>query len=375
MIYFDNSATTPLCAEAEKELICCIEENWGNPSSLHALGLKAEMLLEETRSALSGVLQCRNDEIFFTSGGTQANNIAVIGAAKSRARLGKTVITTSIEHPSVSKCFDELEKQGFNVIRLSSDRYGMISLDELEKALSGDVILVSMMLVNNELGTVLPIKEAVRLTKSIAKNAVFHCDAVQAFGKLPVRVRDLGVDLLSVSGHKIHAPKGAGALYVKKGTKIDSPVFGGGQEKEIRSGTEPMPAIAGLKGALKALDTAGSYKKVSAIKERLVSLLGEIDGVVINSSPDSIPDIMNISLPGYPSEVILNAFSEKGIYVSAGSACAKGNKSPVLSAAGLEGRIIDSSLRLSFSRFNEESQADEFVEELKKAMKNIRVKP
>ena len=374
MIYFDNSATTNLCRTARDEIINCIDNNWGNPSSLHEKGLEAEMLLEDARKATAELLGAGKDEIFFTSGGTQSNNIAISGSAKARKNLGKKVITTSIEHPSVSKCFDELEKEGFEVIRLGVEKKGNVSLDELEKALDENVILVSMMLVNNELGTILPVSDAVSLVKRKAKNAVFHSDLVQAFGKLDLSVKDLGVDFASMSGHKIHGPKGAGALYIKKGTKIKSPVFGGGQENGIRSGTEPMPAIAGFLGALKEIDINNSYKKVSEIKDRLERGLRNTDGTVINSSEGSIPYILNFSLPGYPSETMLNFLSSNDIYVSSGSACAKGKESSVLKAAGFESELINSSLRLSFSKYNTTEECDIFLETLKKGMKVIRKK-
>lgn len=371
--YLDNSATTCVCKEAADEMINCINSVWGNPSSLHQKGLDAEILLSDARKSVSKVLGCLEEEIVFTSGGTQGNNIAVFGAAHAAQKNAKKVITTSVEHPSVSKAFDRLESEGFEVVRLCVDKFGKIDLNELEKEIDENTALVSIMAVNNELGSIEPIEEAGKIIKE-KSSALFHVDAVQAFGKIPLSVRKIGCDLMTVSSHKIHGPKGAGALFVKKGTKLVSPVVGGGQEKDIRPGTEPMPAIAGFAAAVKALKISDSLKKTNELREYLVGSLSKIDGVVINTSSDCLSYITNISLPSLPSEAVLNFLSDMDIFVSSGSACAKGHKSPVLTAAGLDSSLINSSLRISLSRFTTKEELDYFVKGIETAFKVIRKK-
>ena len=333
--YLDNSATTALCKEAKDEIINALDNLWGNPSSLHQKGMDAEELLQKARKTVADRICASEKEIIFTSGGTQSNNIAVFGAANAMKRVGNKVITTSVEHPSVSNAFDRLEKEGFEVVRLSADKYGKISLEDLKSNLDSRTILVSIMAVNNELGTIEPVAEAGKLIKELSP-ALFHIDAVQAFGKINIDVRKTGCDLMSISSHKIHGPKGAGALYVKKGTKLVSPVVGGGQEKDIRPGTEPMPAIAGFYGAVRALKINESHERISSLRSYLVSELEMLNEIVINSGEDALPYIVNISLPSLPSEAVLNLLSDMEIYVSSGSACSKGHQSPVLTAAGLD---------------------------------------
>lgn len=371
--YLDNSATTMPCKEAKDEIINALDNIWGNPSSLHQKGMDAEELLEKARKSVADKICASEKEIIFTSGGTQSNNIAVFGAVNAMKRTGNKVITTSVEHPSVSNVFDRLENEGFEVVRLFVDKYGKIDLDELKNALDSKTILVSIMAVNNELGTVEPVEEAGKLIKELSP-ALFHIDAVQAFGKINLDVRRLGCDLLSISSHKIHGPKGAGALYVKKGTKLQSPVVGGGQEKDIRPGTEPMPAIAGFYGAVKALKINESYEKLLSLRSYLTDGLKKIPEVVINSAEDALPYIVNISLPSLPSEAVLNLLSDMEIYVSSGSACSKGHQSPVLTAAGLDSKLINSSLRISLSRFTEKEEIDYLLKGLQTALKVIRRK-
>lgn len=371
--YLDNSATTAPCREAKDEIINALESLWGNPSSLHQKGMDAEELLEKARKAVADKICASEKEIVFTSGGTQSNNIAVFGAVSAMKRTGNKVITTAVEHPSVSKAFDRLENEGFEVVRLSVDKYGKIDLEELKSALDSKTVLVSIMAVNNELGTIEPVEEAGKLIKALSP-ALFHIDAVQAFGKTGLDVRKLGCDLMSISSHKIHGPKGAGALYVKKGTKLLSPVAGGGQERDIRAGTEPMPAIAGFYGAVKALKINESYEKISSLRSYLTDKLKKLPEVIINSSDDALPYIVNISLPSLPSEAVLNLLSDMEIYVSSGSACSKGHQSPVLTAAGLDSKIINSSLRISLSRFNTKEEIDYLLKGIETALKVIRRK-
>lgn len=374
MLYLDNSATTELCKSAKEYMLRAINDEWGNPSSLHMRGITAQMMLEDARKEVAKSVGAKESEIVFTSGGTQSNNIAVFGAVNANARKGKTIITSAVEHPSVANCFTYLENQGYNIIRIPVDKYGIIDIDSFEKSLTDDVILVSIMYVNNELGGIQPIEQAVKLTREKAKNALFHSDCVQAYGKLPVNVKKPGVDMISVSSHKIHGPKGAGALFVKTGVRLVSPVMGGEQEKDIRPGTEPMPAIAGMYGAVKEMNVTANLKKATQVRDYFVSKLNVLDGVIINSSADALPYIINISLPGYPSETLLNFLSDKEIYVSSGSACAKGHKSPVLTAAGLDASLVNSSLRISTSKHTTTEDADEFVAALTQAMGRIRKK-
>lgn len=371
--YLDNSATTFVCDEAVKLMLEAVS-NWGNPSSLHERGMNADFLLQKARKGVADVLGCDVSEVIFTSGGTQSNNIAVFGCAAALKRRGNKVITSSVEHPSVSKAFDRLEKEGFEVVRLRVNRFGLVDLEELKAELNEKTVLVSVMAVNNELGTVEPIKEISSLIKRSGCPALFHVDAVQAFGKLPINVRSPGVDLMSISSHKIHGPKGAGALYVRKGVRLVSPVVGGGQERDIRPGTEPMPAIAGFYGAIGALDTKKSLEKLTKLRDETVERLRKIDGVVINSPDDALPYIINISLPGLPSEAVLNLLSDRKVYVSSGSACAKGHKSPVLTAAGLDNEIINSSLRISFSRFTGEEEIQMLLDGISEALTTLRRK-
>ena len=372
--YLDNSATTRVCPEAIDRMLDCMKNNWGNPSSLHERGMAAEDLLEKARKCVAGALKCEASEIVFTSGGTQSNNIAVFGAASALKRKGNKIITSAVEHPSVMKAFDRLESEGYEVVRLSVDRFGRVDLEQLKNELNEKTVLVSVMAVNNELGTIEPIKEISALIKRSGCPALFHVDAVQAFGKIPLSVRSLGVDLMSISSHKIHGPKGAGALYVKKGIRLVSPIVGGGQEKDIRPGTEPMPAIAGFYGAAGALDTKKSLERITALRNMTVEKLKNIDGVVLNSPEDALPYIINISLPELPSEAVLNLLSNMNVYVSSGSACAKGHKSPVLTAAGLPTELINSSLRISFSRFTEEKEVEMLLDGINKALSTLRRK-
>lgn len=369
--YLDNSATTKVCEKAKKNMIYALENCWGNPSSLHEKGIEADTLLLKARETVAKTLSCEKDEIFFTSGGTEGNNLAVFGAAYAGRRKGNRVITSAVEHPSVQKAFDRLENEGFEVIRIGTDSYGEIDLSSLEDAVNEKTILVSIMAVNNEVGTIQPVDKIASVIKRKNSPALFHIDAVQAFGKLPLNVKKLGADLMTVSSHKIHGPKGVGALFIKKGTKLTPVAVGGGQEKDIRPGTEPMPAIAGFMGAVEELTVKAALEKITTLRDGFIKEIRKREGIVINSPADALPYIINISLPGYRSETLLNFLSDCGIYVSSGSACAKGHKSHVLTAMKLPDSLIDSSLRISLSRFTTEEELDSFTEALDKAMKVI----
>ena len=373
-VYLDNSATTKPCPGARKRLLEAVDLLWGNPSSLHQKGLEAQLLLEGARAFIAKCLSCRESELYFTSGGTESNNLAVFGAAKAMRHKGKRIVVSSVEHPSVSRAFDKLESDGFTVVRLPVDRFGVVPVEEIENAVDESTVLVSMMAVNNELGSVEPVEALSRIVKEKHSPALIHVDAVQAFGKLPLNVKKLGVDLMSVSAHKIHGTKGAGALFVKDSVHLAPHIFGGGQEKNVRPGTEPLPAIAAFFGAAEELDIKKSLPAVTALRDGFVKKLSALDGVVINSGADALPYIVNISLPGRPAEAVLNFLSSKGIYVSSGSACAKGRRSPTLTAAGLESERVNSSLRISLSRFTTADELDFCLEGIEEALRAIRKK-
>lgn len=373
-VYLDNSATTKPCPGARKRLLEAVDLLWGNPSSLHQKGLEAQLLLEGARAFIAKCLSCRESELYFTSGGTESNNLAVFGAAKAMRHKGKRIVVSSVEHPSVSRAFDKLESDGFTVVRLPVDRFGVVPVEEIENAVDENTVLVSMMAVNNELGSVEPVEALSRIVKEKHSPALIHVDAVQAFGKLPLNVKKLGIDLMSVSAHKIHGTKGAGALFVKDSVHLAPHIFGGGQEKNVRPGTEPLPAIAAFFGAAEELDIKKSLPAVTALRDGFVKKLSALDGVVINSGADALPYIVNISLPGRPAEAVLNFLSSRGIYVSSGSACAKGRRSPTLTAAGLESERVNSSLRISLSRFTTADELDFCLEGIEEALRAIRKK-
>ena len=372
--YLDNSATTPLCKKAKDEMVNAIENTWGNPSSLHEKGIEADLLLKSARKTLCTLLSCTEKEVFFTSGGTESNNLAVFGAARASKRKGNRVITSAVEHPSVMKAFDRLENEGFEVIRIPTDKKGFIDINALEEAVNERTVLISIMAVNNEVGTVQPFEEISKIVKRKAAPALIHVDAVQAFGKIPLTPKKWGIDLMSVSSHKIHGPKGVGALFVKEGTKLSPVAAGGGQERDIRPGTEPMPAIAGFMGAMQELKIKDSLAYVGELRDYLVAELNKRDGITVNSPENALPYIVNLSLVGLRSETVLNFLSDMEIYVSSGSACSKGHKSPVLTAMGLDDSIIDSSLRVSMSRFTTKDQLDLFLKGIDMAFKVIRKK-
>ena len=363
--YLDNSATTMPCEKAIQNINVALTENWANPSSLYDLGFRAQLLVDSTRKAVSALLKCREDEVYFTGSGTESNNTALLGAAESRKKRGKRIVTTAIEHPSVLETIKKLQADGFEVIFLKPQANGVVSADDLRSAINQNTILVSIMLVNNETGAIQPVKEAASIIKSVGAPALLHCDGVQAFGKMPINLNDLGVDLFSASGHKIHGPKGVGVLYVKKGVTIKPLLIGGGQEKNMRSGTESVPLIYGLKGAIDNLgNTNENLKKQKELWSYAKETLLDTGFIKINSSDDVLPYVLNISVEGYRSETLLHFLESQGIYVSSGSACAKGEGSYVLNEMGFDRKRIDSALRISFSRYN----IKEDVESLKSAI-------
>jgi cysteine desulfurase len=371
MVYLDNSATTKPSKKAIEYINNALNVNWGNPSSLHLLGMEAEMLVDKAREAVAKSISALPGEIIFTGSGTEANNTAIMSALAKKS-MGNKIITTEIEHPSVLNTVKRLEDEGFQVEKIGIGKDGKILLSQLEEKVDSKTVLVSIMLVNNEIGSLQPIADAVKLVKKIAPRAIFHCDAVQGYGKVPINVKNLGVDLLTASGHKIHGPKGIGFLYCKKGVAIKPFITGGGQEKGMRSGTEPVPLIAGLLGAVEDLpDIKKQYEKTLELRNYAVDVFLKSGIAEINSPNDAIPYILNISVTGYRSETLLHFLEAKEIYVSSGSACAKGEQSYVLSALGLNRARSDSALRLSFSKDTSKEDIDRCLEALTDAAKRL----
>lgn len=372
LIYFDNSATTKPCPKCVEYTQKALSRFWGNPSSTYSLGLQAASVLESARQAAADFLSCSPSEVFFTSCGSESNNTALRGAARMMKKQGRRIVTTALEHPSVLKTVEDLERDGFEVIRLVPVN-GMICEEDLRTAITRDTILVSMMAVNNETGAVFDLKAARKAINDAHSPALLHCDAVQAFGKIPLSVEESGIDLLSASGHKIHAAKGIGLLYRSGRLKGFPPLItGGGQESGLRSGTEAVPAIAGLLGALESLDISRDLAAVKKVRDYAAEKLCSSGMICLNSPENALPYILNLSVCYYKSESVLNALSARGICVSMGSACAKGHRSYVLQHYGLSNERIDSALRLSFSPENTIEQIDVLAEALNDITKRMR---
>lgn len=371
--YLDNSATTRVCKEAADAAYDAMLNAYGNPSSLHAVGFAADKLLAKARGQVAKKIGCQPEELYFTSGGTESNNISIFGAVESLKRRGNRIVTTEIEHPSVLTPMKELEKQGFEVIYLHAGEDGCVKEEDLYEAVNDKTILVSMMAVNNEVGSIQPINTVKRAIKRAGAPALFHCDCVQAFGKLFVKPSAYGIDLMSVSSHKVHGPKGVGGLFIRKGVRILPRTFGGGQEKDIRPGTQPMPAIAGFGAAAEALpEPNDELEKIRALRDEFLEKVKSFGGIEINSTDKALPYIINLSVLGIRSEPILNMLSERGIYVSSGSACAKGHKSAVLTAMGLDNSRIDSALRISLSRDTTIDELNALADGIRYVQNNLR---
>ena len=364
-LYFDNAATTRTAQEAADAMLDMLTNQYGNPSSLHYKGLEAQTRIDRARRQLASLLDCKSERLTFTSGATEANNLVLFGAA-ARRRQGSRIITTAYEHSSVEEACRQLEKEGFEVVRIAPDKAGQISASDVVGAVDEKTILVSCMMVNNELGTILPIEEIVHGVRRKKKDIFLHSDAVQALGKLPFRLSRLELDAVSVSAHKIHGPKGTGALYLREGTRILPRSFGGEQEKKFRPGTENAAGIVGFGAACQLMEkNGGEYlEQIRRCNLRLRELLSGREGFVIHSPEDALPTILNVSVPGVRSEVMLHFLEQYGICVSSGSACAKGAKSHVLSAMGLPAAEIDSALRISFSHENTVEQTEKLAEAL-----------
>ncbi len=370
--YLDNSSTTKPCETAVKSVNEAVALNWGNPSSLHKLGIEAEGVISDTRKRAAALLLCKEKEVYFTSGGTESNNIALFGAARALKRRGNRIVTTAVEHPSVLETCRALQNDGFEIVYIKPEDGGGIDPEKIAAAVDKSTILISVMLVNNETGAIFPVEKLRGIANSVGAPALIHCDAVQGFGKIPISVEKLGVDLLSASAHKIHGIKGCGLLYKSEKAHILPLTYGGHQESGLRSGTESVPAIAGFGGALRELDINNSLNRIKDLNGYARAELPKIDGLIFNSPSGALPYILNISLPGYRSETVLHFLENRGIFVSSGSACAKGRGSYVLREMGLGNRETDSALRLSFSRYNTENDIDRLCAALNEAKQCLR---
>lgn len=379
MIYFDNAATTKALNEVAEKVQYMLTENFGNPSSQSMMGVNSENEIIKSRKIIASSIDAEPDEIYFTSGGTESDNWAVFGTAKGYSRNGKHMITTSIEHPAVLMPMKQLEEDGWEITVLDVDEKGYINIEELKNAIREDTVLVSTILINNEIGTIQNVEQISHVIKSKNPKTLYHVDAVQAYGKYPINVRKMGIDMLSVSGHKIHGPKGIGFFYMKKGLKVRPLIFGGGHERGQRSGTENVPSIVGLAEAVRIdlteMDRAA--ENVMLVKKALAEgILNEIPNTSMNgpSLEEGSPYVLNISFEGLRSEVLLHALEEQEIYVSAGSACnsKKKGSSSVLSAMGLSERQIEGAIRFSFCRFNTVEEAEKCISVLKEKVTFLR---
>ena len=361
MIYLDNSATTKPCKEAVEATMLAMTENWANPSALYNFGIEIGRQLRTARHAVAAAMGAEPDRVFFTSGGTEADNWAVFSTIKRFGKRGKHIITTAIEHHAILNCMKELEAQGFEVTYLQPDATGTVTLDALKAALRKDTILVSIMMVNNEVGSVMPIAQMAKLTHKLCPDAVFHTDAVQGFLKVPFAAKTLGADLISVSSHKVHGPKGVGALYISPRLKsFPAYLIGGGPEGNYRSGTEGTPAIFGFAAACTAMAATckEDIKAEKVLIDELAEKLTALDGVYVNGS-HAAPHVLSIAVPGVPTQNSINILQDHGICVSAGSACAKGHRSHVLESMKVAPEVIDGSFRISICKDTTKDELDQ----------------
>lgn len=377
-IYLDNSATTrvyPEVAELMTKVMC---EDYGNPSSMHNKGMESENYVKKAKAAFAKILKVEEKEIFFTSGGTESDNLAIIGCAMANQRAGKHLITSKIEHPAVLESMKYLESQGFEITYLGTDKYGVVDPEDVKKALRSDTILVSIMHTNNEIGAVQRISDIGVIIKEYNKNILFHVDAVQGFGKAKILPKKMNIDLLSVSSHKIHGPKGMGVLYIADKTKIHSISYGGGQQKGLRNGTENVPGIAGMSlAASKIYENLDEELDVLySLKERFTEGVKELEDIIVNGpiGKNGAPHIVSVSFRGVRAEVLLHALEDRGIFVSAGSACASNHPaiSETLKAIGVDKDLLDSTIRFSFSVFTTKEEIDETIKALKELLPMLR---
>lgn len=376
--YLDNSATTRCYGEVKDIVVKTMLEDYGNPSAMHTKGVQAEMYLKDAASKLARILKVTEKEILFTSGGTESNNLALIGGAMANKRAGNHIITTAVEHAAVARPVEFLKEQGFDVTILPVDEQGVIKLDVLEAALREDTILVSTMYVNNEVGSVMPVEKIAALVHEKSPKAIYHVDAIQAFGKFRIYPKKAGIDLLSVSGHKIHGPKGVGFLYISSKAKVQPMILGGGQQNGMRSGTDNVPGIAGIGVAAEKIytDLDKKVEHLYQLKERMAKGLEELGDVIINGMPlrQGAPQILSVSFMGIRSEVLLHTLEEKGIYISAGSACSshKRKASATLTAMGMPASQIECTVRISFSEENTFEEIDYCLDILKEIVPLLR---
>ena len=376
--YFDNSATTRCTKRVQEIVQKTMELDFGNPSSLHKKGMEAEQYVKAAAAAIAKTLKVKEKEIIFTSGGTESDNLAIIGTALANQRAGQRLITTEVEHPAVFEAMEFLKTLGFDVVYLPVDKYGVLSLEALQEAVNEQTTLVSVMQVNNEIGTIEPIAEAAKMIRRKNPKTYIHVDAVQSYGKMRIRPKQLDIDLLSVSGHKIHGPKGIGFLYIRDKAKIKPISFGGGQQQGMRSGTHNVPGIAGLgEAALEIYENFDAkIEHIYSLRDYFIKEITGIEGISVNGkmNRDSAPHIVSISVSGIRSEVLLHALEGYGIYVSAGSACAsnKPSVSRTLQAIGLEPSLLDSTVRFSFSAYNTIEEIDYAISKLKELVPKLR---
>lgn len=350
--YLDNSATTAVSPNAAEMAYRMMVQNYGNPSSLHIKGMKAENELNSARKAVAKSLGATSEEVFFTSGGTESNNTALFGIAQAKKRRGNKIIISLVEHSSIIEAADRLENEGFDIVRVAPRSDGVIYPEDIAGAVDDRTILVSVMSINNETGAIMPVSEIFSSVRAINSDTICHTDAVQAFGKLRINAKRLGADLISVSAHKVHAPKGCGALYIKKGVRIIPHQYGGEQEKKIRPGTEPLPLIAAFGVACSEFDIDANYKIVKELNDYAKNKLLKIEGVTLNSPQNALPYVLNLSVGKVRSETMLHFLEEFDVFVSSGSACARGKPSHVLGAMGISRERADSAIRISFSKYN-----------------------
>ena len=376
--YFDNSATTRCYPEVAEIVVKTMTEDFGNPSAMHLKGVEAEKYVRESAQILAKILKVNEKEILFTSGGTESDNLALFGSAEANKRSGNHIITTAVEHPAVGQPVERLEQMGYDVTVVPVDQRGVVCLDALEKALRPDTILVSTMYVNNEVGAVMPVEAIAKLVHEKSPKALYHVDAIQAFGKYRIYPKKMGIDLLSVSSHKIHGPKGVGFLYINEKAKVQPQILGGGQQAGMRSGTDNVPGIAGLGVAAKMIYTDFDEKiqHMYQLKERLAEGFGKLPDIRINGMElrEGAPQILSASFMGVRSEVLLHTLEEKGIYVSAGSACSSHKRKVVgtLSAMGMETAQRESTLRFSFSEENTFEEVDYCLEVIGQVLPMLR---
>ena len=358
------------CKEAVEAMTDALTRHWGNPSALYGFGIDTAAMLRSARHKVAAAMGAETDRVFFTSGGTEADNWAIFSTIKRYGRRNKHIITTAVEHHAILRCMNELEHQGYEITYLQPDELGNITLESLKSALRKDTALVSIIMVNNETGAVMPIQQMVKLTHKLAPDAIFHTDAVQGFLKVPFSAKTLGADLISVSSHKIHGPKGVGALYISPRLKSFPPLlFGGGQESGFRSGTEATPAIFGFAAACEACKATFSQDaaREKELLTNLIDKLSTLEGFVINGAHNA-PHILSVSIPGLPTQNSINILQDSGICVSAGSACAKGHRSHVMSAMGLKPEVIDGSFRISICRDTTAEELDKLAEVIEKEL-------